>query len=95
LEEYDDDIEDVVTGKGTGMRTKNEVPEEIAPVKIDHSIQDSTIIEFLGLVERVMDTVIIISAHTNGEYRVLDEGGLVVTESRQIVGTVLSFMSPF
>ena len=55
MEEDDNDIVDAVTGTGTGMRTKN---GEICAVKIQHhSIKASTVIECLGLVERVIDTV--------------------------------------
>jgi hypothetical protein len=92
LEEEEDDMEDVVAGKATGARTKNEVNEDMGPVKVEHtSIEEGTAMELLGLVEKVMDTVAIIRANTNGEYRVLDEGALVVTDARKIVGTVISF----
>lgn len=54
----------------------------------DISINDDTVIEYLGNVERVMDSVAIVVAHTGGEYRVLDEGGVLVTEARKVLGTV-------
>lgn len=85
-------MEDVVAGKATGARTKNEVNEDMGPVKVEHtSIEEGTAVELLGLVEKVMDTIAIIRANTNGEYRVLDEGALVVTDARKIVGTVISY----
>lgn len=92
LEDEYDENEDGGNTKdigATGLRTKNEVAEELGPVNlIDISITDQTVIEYLGTVERVMESVAIVRAHTNGEYRILDEGGVIVTESRSLVGTV-------
>lgn len=92
LEELDDDgddTEDVSPMKQTGMRTKNEVVEDNAPIKLmDISIGPTTPIERLGTVEKVMDSIAIIKAHTDGEYRILDEGAFVLTDARQTVGTV-------
>jgi H/ACA ribonucleoprotein complex non-core subunit NAF1 len=92
LEDDDDDMEEGATGKCAGLRTKNEVNEDTGPVNVEHiALDESTSIDALGLVEKVMDAVVVIKAHTNGDYRVLDEGGLIVTEQREIVGTVFSF----
>jgi hypothetical protein len=92
LEDEYDENEDGGNTKdigATGLRTKNEVAEELGPVNlIDISITDQTVIEYLGTVERVMESVAIVRAHTNGEYRILDEGGVIITESRSLVGTV-------
>jgi len=48
-------------------------------------------IEKLGSVEKLMGSIAIVRAHMNGEYRILDEGGIVVTEARSPIGTVLLF----
>src|SRR2546423_8754496 len=92
LEDEYDENEDGGNTKdigATGLRTKNEVAEELGPVHLSEvSITDQTVIEYLGTVERVMESVAIVRAHTDGEYRILDEGGVIVTESRIPVGTV-------
>jgi len=92
LEDEYDENEDGGNTKdigATGLRTKNEVAEELGPVHLsDVSITDQTVIEYLGTVERVMESVAIVRAHTDGEYRILDEGGVIVTENRIPVGTV-------
>ena len=49
----------------------------------------------LGTVEKVMDSIAIVKAHTGGEYRILDEGTFVLTDARQIVGTVRTSTGTF
>ena len=89
LDEDGDDMEDVSPTKRTGMRTKNEVMEDNGPIKLmDISIGATTPVECLGTVEKVMDSIAIVKAHTDGEYRILDEGAFVLTDAREIVGTV-------
>jgi H/ACA ribonucleoprotein complex non-core subunit NAF1 len=91
LEDDGDDCdgdEGAVTKQG-GMRTKNEVVEEINPVNLmDISISETTHIELLGTIEKVLDSIAIVKAHTDGEYQILDEGAFVFTETRKVVGTV-------
>lgn len=71
------------------MRTKNEVVEEIHRVNLmDISISETTPVEPLGIIEKVMDSIAIVKAHTGGEYRILDEGTFVFTDTRKVVGTV-------
>ena len=89
LDEDGDDMEDVALTKQAGMRTKNEVMEDNGPIKLtDISIGATTPVENLGTVEKVMNSIAIVKAHTDGEYRILDEGAFGLTEARQIVGTV-------
>jgi hypothetical protein len=92
LEDEYDDNEDGMASKDTGttgLRTKNEIVQEFGPVSLSEvSVTSQTVIEYLGTVEKVMDSVAIVRAHTGGEYRILDEGGVIVTESRNVVGTV-------
>jgi H/ACA ribonucleoprotein complex non-core subunit NAF1 len=96
LDEDCDDMEDGINSNETPLRTKNETVEEIGPVNlIDISISETTAIEYLGTVEKVMDSIAIVKAHTSGEYRVLDEGTVIVTETRKLVGTVSSYISTY
>lgn len=63
--------------------------EDLGPVDIPNvSINENAVIERLGTTEKIMGTVAIVRAHTGGEYRVLDEGAVVVTETRNVVGVV-------
>lgn len=87
-------MEDGANSNETPLRTKNEMIEETGPVNlVDISINETTTIEYLGTVEKVIDSMAIVKAHTDGEYRVLDEGAVIVTESRKLVGTVSSHIS--
>jgi hypothetical protein len=89
LDEDGDDMEDLSPMKQKGMRTKNEIMEDNGPVKVtDISIGPTTPVNCLGTVEKVMDSIAIVKAHTDGEYRILDEGAFVLNDARQIMGTV-------
>lgn len=93
--DYEDDEDESGPQIGNGtVRTKNEVNAETGPVDLNNiTIPDNARLEKLGVVERLIDWTAIVKAHTDGEYRVLDEGGLVVNESRQLIGTVRSSCS--
>jgi len=71
-------------------RTKNELIEDLSRVSVaDIPIGRTTAMECLGVVETVMESVVIAKANTNGEYQVLDEGVVVVDAARRIVGKVI------
>jgi H/ACA ribonucleoprotein complex non-core subunit NAF1 len=92
LLEEDDNLTESGALDGTGIRTKHETSIDMEPVDLSHvSINPSAAIEQLGVVEKKMGAVVIVRAYTDGEYRVLDEGAIVVTESREIFGTVFCF----
>lgn len=85
----DGDGDEGAAAKQAGMRTKNEVVEEMKPVNLmDISISETTHIELLGTVEKVLDSIAIVKAHMDGQYQILDEGAFVFTETRKVVGTV-------
>jgi len=90
--DYEDDDDESGPQIGIGnVRTKNEVNAETGPIDLNNiTVPDNAPLEKLGVVERLIDWTAIVKAHTDGEYRVLDEGGLVVNESRQLIGTVRS-----
>jgi hypothetical protein len=92
LEELDDDGgdgQDETTAKQGCVRTKNEVVEEMSRINLmEISIGETTLVECLGTVEKVMDSIAIVKAHTGGEYRILDEGTFVFTNTRKVVGMV-------
>lgn len=77
-------------GKGSGsgqVRTKNELPEEIIP-KPDVTITPEMKIEELGVVESVVENIILIKAFTPGEYQVLDTGSVLCNGDRTVIGVV-------
>jgi hypothetical protein len=89
LDDEGEDLEDGAATKSNGVRTKNESSGDMGPINLeDVSVDSSTTIERLGTTERIMDTVAIVRAHIGGEYRILDEGAIVVTETRQLIGVV-------
>jgi hypothetical protein len=82
-------MEEGAIGKEAPARSRNEIIEEMGPIKLaDDSINETTAIECLGIVEKIMGSIAIVKAHTGGEYRILDEGAMVVTDARKIIGTV-------
>lgn len=92
LEELDDEGDDIEDGSGAqvnSIRSKNEAVEDLGPVNLPNlTINENAQIELLGTTEKFMGTVVIVRAYTGGEYRVLDEGTVVVTDTRDIVGVV-------
>ena len=91
LEDDGDDNEEGGAVKEGTMRTKNELPADVSPVKLsDVSISVTTPIERLGSIEKVMDSVVVVKADVGGEYRILDEGTIIVTDARDVIGSASS-----
>lgn len=89
LEDEAEDLEDGSSAQLTGIRTRNEAVEDLGPIDVaDLAIHENAKIEMLGTIEKVMGAVAIVRAHTGGEYRVLDEGAVVVTDTRDVLGVV-------
>jgi hypothetical protein len=88
LDDDADDAEDPATLKET-RRTRNEIVDELNVVNLANiSVSEDAVIESLGCVESLMDSVLVVRAGTAGEIRVLDEGSVIVNETRSIVGRV-------
>ncbi|KAI0012987.1 NAF1-domain-containing protein [Xylariaceae sp. FL0662B] len=85
----DDEGEGKPKGSGSGaqIRTKNEVPEEVIP-KPDVKITPEMEITELGLIEHIVENTVVIKANTSGEYRVLDSGSVLCTESRTVIAAI-------
>lgn len=87
LEDDGDDNEEGDAIQESAMRTKNELPADLGPVNLsDTSIDNTTPIDRLGTIEKVMGSIIIVRAETGGEYKILGEGAIVVTDTRELVG---------
>ena len=74
-------------GSGGQLRTKNEIPEEVIP-KPDVTITPDMRIEELGVVETIVENIILIKAKTSGEYRALESGSVLCLEDRGVIGVV-------
>ncbi|KAG0649149.1 Nuclear assembly factor 1 [Hyphodiscus hymeniophilus] len=74
-------------GAGGQLRTKNEVPEEVIP-KPDVVITPEMRIEELGVVETIVDNIILIKAKTSGEYRALESSSVLCLADRRVFGVV-------
>ena len=74
-------------GAGGQLRTKNEVPEEII-AKPDVTITPEMRIEELGVVEAVVENIILIKAKTSGEYSALESGSVLCLADRSVFGVV-------
>ncbi len=74
-------------GGGGQLRTKNEKPDEIVE-KPDIAVTPDMSIEGLGIVENLVENLILIKATTSGEYQVLETGSLLCLEDRSVIGVV-------
>ncbi|KAK2040818.1 hypothetical protein LZ31DRAFT_439546, partial [Colletotrichum somersetense] len=74
-------------GTSGHLRTKNEMVVETIP-KPDVSLTADDKIEALGLVDQIVDNIMVIKAFTPGEYQVLDTGSVLCTEDRKVFGVV-------
>ncbi|CCU74331.1 snoRNP assembly factor Naf1, putative [Blumeria hordei DH14] len=83
----DDEGGDKSKSSGGQLRTKNEIPEVVIPRPDIVITQDMPIIE-LGVVEQIVDNVLLIKANTSGEYRVLESGSILCLPDRRVIGVV-------
>lgn len=77
-------------GKASGsgqLKTKNELPQEVIP-KPDVTITPETKLEELGVVEHIVENIMLVKAFTTGEYQVLDNGSVLCTADRVVIGAV-------
>lgn len=75
-------------GAGAGPpRTLNEKPDEVVP-KPNLIITENMKIEELGLVENLVENLVLIKAKTSGEYQVLEFGSVLCLENRIVIGVV-------
>lgn len=74
-------------GAGGQLRTKNEVPEVVVP-KPDVTITAEMPITELGVVEHIVGNILLVTAKTSGEYRVLEVGSVLCLGDRSVVGAV-------
>ena len=85
----DDEEEDESVPKKNALKTAHETIEESGPIDLAHvTVNPNAPIECLGTIETLLDSLAIVKAQTNGEYRVLSEGSLVLSASRALVGAV-------
>ncbi|KAM0258577.1 hypothetical protein ACHAQJ_003748 [Trichoderma viride] len=83
-----DDEGDRGKSSGSGyVRTKNELPEEAIP-KPDVTITPEMTIEELGVVEHIVENIMLIKAFTPGEYQVLDSGSILCNSERVVIGAI-------
>ena len=83
----EDDGEGHKPSTNVHLRTKNEQPPEIVP-KPDVTVTLDMKITLLGNVENIVDTYMLITAQTSGEYQVLEQGSVLCLEDRTVIGAV-------
>ncbi|GAB7352232.1 hypothetical protein MBLNU459_g2705t1 [Dothideomycetes sp. NU459] len=69
------------------LRTKNEQVVVDVP-KPDITVTPDMKVTPLGSVEHIVDNMILIKAHTSGEYQVLEQGSALCLENREVIGAV-------
>ncbi|GJC78388.1 H/ACA ribonucleoprotein complex non-core subunit NAF1 [Colletotrichum liriopes] len=74
-------------GASGHLRTKNEMAVENIP-KPDVTLTADDKIEQLGLVDQIVENIMVVKAFTPGEYQVLDTGSVLCTEDRKVFGVV-------
>ncbi|MCJ1335070.1 hypothetical protein MMC09_000336 [Bachmanniomyces sp. S44760] len=72
---------------GLPLRTLNEKVDEVVE-KPDVIITADMEVEELGLVEHLIDNIVLIRATTSGEYRVLESGSVLCLGDRNVIGVV-------
>lgn len=70
------------------LKTKNELPDIIAPARPDIVVTSTMPLSLLGPIEAIVDTLVLIKASASGAHQVLNEGSLLVLEDRSIFGVV-------
>ena len=85
----DDDAGKSTTNGATKgqLRTVNEKVDEVV-VKPDVVITSDMKIEELGLVETIVENIVLIKANVSGEYQVLETGSVLCLEDRTVIGSV-------
>ena len=78
--------------KGAGalsgpLRTLHEKPDEIVP-KPDVTVTSDMKIEELGIVENLVENVVLVKAKISGEYRVLETGSVLCLDDRTVIGAI-------
>ncbi|KAK3724430.1 hypothetical protein LTR37_001054 [Vermiconidia calcicola] len=68
-------------------RTANEVKEEVVP-KPNVIVTEDMKITYLGIVDRTVESLVLIKAETPGEYQVLEAGSVLCNEKREVLGAV-------
>ncbi|KAF4126515.1 H/ACA ribonucleoprotein complex non-core subunit NAF1 [Geosmithia morbida] len=69
------------------LRTKNEQPDEPIP-RPDVTITPEMKVEELGVIEHIVEDMVLIKAFTPGEYQVLDSGSVLCNADRVVIGAV-------
>ncbi|KAJ6256272.1 hypothetical protein Dda_8769 [Drechslerella dactyloides] len=76
-------------GTSGPLRTKNELPEtRSALVRPNIDVSASTPVVHLGVIDSVVDDLVLVKAAVSGEYQVLNEQSLLCFEDRSILGQV-------
>ncbi|KAK6355402.1 hypothetical protein TWF696_004507 [Orbilia brochopaga] len=76
-------------GTAGPLRTKNELPEnKSALVRPNIDVSASTPVVPLGVIDSVVDDLVLVKAGVSGEYQVLNEQSLLCFEDRSILGQV-------
>lgn len=87
--EGDDDEDGGIKKKGgnEGPKTANE-RKEAPPPKPDVVITEDMKITKLGIIERMVEDIVLIKGITPGEYQVLESGSVLCNEKREVIGVV-------
>ncbi|KAF3210902.1 hypothetical protein TWF679_006685 [Orbilia oligospora] len=86
----DDEAGGGAKGRVSGpLKTKNELPEaKLASTRPEIDITASTPIIPLGIIDSVVDDLILVKASVSGEYQVLNERSVLCFEDRSLLGWV-------
>ena len=79
--------EDIDVSKSKVLRTEHEIVDEQVK-KPDIIVTNDMNIVQLGMVETMVDNVILIKANKSGDYQVLETGSVLCLEDRNVIGAV-------
>lgn len=84
-----EELDDEDAGDGSAPKTLHELDESELKVEIpDIKMTMETKMEKLGTVQTTVENQVLIKAVTDGAYRVLDEGSVLATANRVVIGVV-------
>ena len=88
--ESEDEDEGAAKASAFGLKTANELGDDaVIPDTNGIDIPKDVILDRLGNVHEIVNNVVIIKAYTQGEsYQVLDEGSVVLTADKTLIGLV-------
>ncbi|KAJ1961665.1 hypothetical protein GGI12_003118 [Dipsacomyces acuminosporus] len=94
IAEGGDDVDDPMGDAGTMVATRNEITSPVIPAVSITQLPDTAQLVELGAIHSIVDSSVIIEAHSSGESHVLDAESIVAFGDRRVLGSVFDVFGP-